>query len=112
MSVAGTNFSPMNHIEFSASRIQMLWGQLDNPEFLAEIAYLYDQMVQAGSHEPVIDLGMKVKIPFDQIGEAVVCAMESGFISAPKRGTFGGAITNKTRKVLHQPIVRKTKAGN
>ena len=110
--MVGSNLSPMDHIEFSVSRIQMLWGQFDNPEFLAEIAYLYDQIVQAGSHEPIIDLGMKVKIPFDQVGEAVVCAMDAGFISAPKRGTFGGAITNKTRKELHQPIVRKTKAGN
>jgi hypothetical protein len=97
----------MNHIEFSVSRIQQLWnGNWDDPKFLAEIAYLYDQMVQTGTHEPVIEVGMKLMIPFMEVGEAVAYSMEKGYISAPKRGMFGGVITNKSRKVLGQPLVK------
>lgn len=99
----------MDHIEFSVSRLRILWGvELDHPEFAAEIAYLYDQIVQTGTHEPVIDLGMKLMIPFEEVGAAVEAAMELGYITNPKRGTFGGRMTNKARKVIGQPIVRAT----
>jgi hypothetical protein len=96
----------MNHIEFSVSRIIQLWdNDWDDPKFLAEIAYLYDQMVQTGTHEPVIEVGMKLMIPFIEVGNAVSYAMEKGYISAPKKGMFGGVITNKSRKVLGQQAV-------
>ena len=97
----------MNHIEFSVSRIIQLWDKdWDDPKFLAEVAYLYDQMVQTGTHEPVIEVGMKLMIPFMEVGSAVAYAMEKGYISAPKKGMFGGVITNKSRKVLGQPLVK------
>ena len=100
-------FISMNHIEFSVSRLRQIWDMdRDQPEFLAEVAYLYDQIVQTGTHEPIIEMGMKLMIPFEEVGAAVSNAMEWKYLTAPKRGTFGGEITNKARKVLGQPIVK------
>jgi hypothetical protein len=97
----------MKHIEFSVSRLRQIWDMdRDQPEFLAEVAYLYDQIVQTGTHEPIIEMGMKLMIPFEEVGTAVSNAMDWKYITAPKRGTFGGTITNKARKVLGQPIVK------
>ncbi len=97
----------MDHIEFSVSRLRILWGgDWDQPEFLAEVAYLYDQIVRTGTHEPIIDMGMKLIIPFEEVGEAVSNAMAWKYIASPKRGTYGGEITNKARKVLGQPSVK------
>lgn len=90
----------MDSIEFSISRLRIMWGKGMTPEFLAEVAFLYDHIVKSGSHEPVIDLGMKLIIPFDQVGAVVSHAMHHGYISAPKRGTYGGTITRKSLKVL------------
>jgi hypothetical protein len=101
-------FIAMDHIEFSVSRLRILWGgDWDQPEFLAEVAYLYDQIVRTGTHEPIIDMGMKLIIPFEEVGEAVSNAMAWRYLTAPKPGTYGGAITNKARRELGQPIVRK-----
>ncbi len=98
----------MDHIEFSVSRLRILWGgDWDQPEFLAEVAYLYDQIVRTGTHEPIIDMGMKLIIPFEEVGEAVSNAMAWRYLTAPKRGSNGGEITNKARKVLGQPTVSK-----
>ncbi len=98
----------MDHIEFSVSRLRILWGgDWDQPEFLAEVAYLYDQIVRTGTHEPIIDMGMKLIIPFEEVGEAVSNAMAWRYLTAPKPGTWGGAMTNKARRELGQPIVRK-----
>lgn len=97
----------MNHIEFSVIRLRALWlGNWDAPEFLAEVAYLYDQIVLTGTHEPIIDMGMKLMIPFAEVGSAVENAMEWKYITAPKRGSWGGAMTNKARKVLGQPPIK------
>lgn len=98
----------MDHIEFSVSRLRMLWDvDRVDPEFFAEVAYLYDQIVQTGTKEPIIDMGMKLLIPFEEVGYVVSLAMEAKYLTAPKRGTFGGTITNKARKVLGQPIVNR-----
>ena len=103
------NLAPMNHIEFSVIRLRQIWAtEWQSPEFLAEVAYLYDQIVKTGTHEPVIEMGMKLMIPFDFVGEAVSLAMEERYLTAPKRGTWGGEITNKALKVLGQPIVKPT----
>ena len=100
-------FSSMNHIEFSVSRLRQIWDMdRDQPEFLAEVAYLYDQIVQTGTHEPIIEMGMKLMIPFEEVGTAVSSAMEWKYLTPPKRGSNGGTITNKARKVLGQPIVK------
>jgi hypothetical protein len=99
----------MDSIEFSVARIRMFLDRQDTPEFLAEIAFLYDHIVKTGTHEPVIDLGMKLIIPFDQVGQMVSSAMEAGYIAAPKRGTWGGTITRKALKVLGQGEPQKRK---
>ena len=102
-------FNSMNHIEFSVSRLRQIWDMdRDQPEFLAEIAYLYDQIVQTDTHEPIIEMGMKLMIPFEEVGAAVSNAMDWKYLTEPKRGSNGGAITNKARKVLGQPIVKST----
>jgi hypothetical protein len=97
----------MNHIEFSVIRLRSLWlGNWDTPEFLAEVAYLYDQIVQTGTHEPIIDMGMKLMIPFSEVGSAVENAMQWKYITAPKPGSWGGTMTNKALKVLGQPPIK------
>ncbi|CAN2188054.1 hypothetical protein MCEMRE196_00490 [Candidatus Nanopelagicaceae bacterium] len=97
----------MNHIEFSVIRIRQIWAtEWQSPEFLAEVAYLYDQIVRTGTHEPVIEMGMKLMISFEFVGEAVALAMEERYLTAPKKGSWGGEITNKALKVLGQPIVK------
>ena len=107
LSVLPHNLAGMNHLEFSVSRLRQIWNvDSEEPQFLAEVAYLYDQIVQTGTHEPIIDVGMKLMIPFAEVGEAVSTAMARGYISAPKQGIFGGRITNKARKVLGLPIVK------
>ena len=99
----------MDSVEFSVARIRMLMGGEYTPEYLAEIAFLYDHIVKTGTHEPVIDVGMKLMIPFEQVGEMVEVAMRHGYIAAPKRGTWGGTITRKALKVLGQIEPQKRK---
>ena len=97
----------MDSIEFSISRLRILWEKGHSPELLAEVAFLYDQIVKSGSHEPVIDLGMKVIVPFEEVGTMVEYAMSNGYITAPKRGTFGGTITQKSLRILKQDVPQK-----
>ena len=97
----------MDSIDFTVARIKSMWGSRVTPEFLAEIAFLYDHIVRTGTKEPVIDLGMKLMIPFDQVGQMVVDAMSLGYLTAPRRGTWGGAITQKALKVLGQVEPKK-----
>ena len=99
----------MDSIEFSISRLRILWDKGLTPELLAEVAFLYDHIVKSGSREPVLDLGMKVIIPFNEVGAMVEYAMNTGYITAPKRGTFGGTITRKSLKILGQekPVARR-----
>ena len=68
----------MDSIEFSVARIHQMWDGQATPEFLAEIAFLYDHYVKTGTQEPIIDMGMKLMIPFAQVGEMVSYAMEDG----------------------------------
>jgi hypothetical protein len=97
----------MDSIDFTVARIHAMWGGAATPEFLAEIAFLYDHMVKTGTHEPVIDVGMKLMLPFAEVGEIVAYAMEEGFIAAPKKGTWGGTITRKALKILGQAQPQK-----
>ena len=100
----------MDSIQFCVARIHMLRKHSSHtPEFLAEVAFLYDDIVKTGTHEPIIDMGMRLFIPFEQVGEMVAYAMENGYIAAPKRGTWGGTITKKSLKILGQvePVKRR-----
>ena len=51
---------------------------------------------------PVIDLAYELVLPEEFIGECVSTAMDIGFLTAPKRGTFGGKITPKALRKLKQ----------
>jgi hypothetical protein len=97
----------MDSIDFTVARIKSMWGGAATPEFLAEIAFLYDHIVKTGTREPVIDVGMKLMLPFAEVGEMVAHAMEEGFIAAPKKGTWGGTITQKALKILGQAQPQK-----
>ena len=97
-------------IDFSVARIQQLNKDTEyTPEFLAEVAFLYDHIVKTGSHEPIIDMGMKLMFTFAEVGEMVETAMSLGYISAPKKGTWGGTITKKSLRILGQdePMKRR-----
>jgi hypothetical protein len=77
------------------------------PEFLAEVAFLYDDIVKTGTREPIIDMGIRLFTPFEHVGEMVAYAMENGYIAAPKRGTWGGTITQKSLQILGQVEPKK-----
>ena len=63
---------------------------------------IYNISLQVGSQIPVIDLAYELVLPEDFIGECVSTAMDIGFLTAPKRGTFGGKITPKALRKLKQ----------
>jgi hypothetical protein len=54
---------------------------------------IYNVSIQTGSHIPTNYLAYKLVLPEEFIGECVSTAMDIGFLTAPKRGTFGGKIT-------------------
>jgi hypothetical protein len=90
-------------IDFCIARIKRLHTDAwHTPEYLAEVAFLYDHIVKTGTHEPIIDMGMKLMFPFAQVGDMVETAMSLGYISAPKKGTWGGTITKKSLRILGQ----------
>ena len=95
-------------IHFCIARIQQLHVDAwHTPEYLAEVAFLYDHIVKTGTHEPIIDMGMKLIFPFAQVGDMVETAMSLGYISAPKKGTWGGTITKKSLRILGQDEPKK-----
>ena len=51
---------------------------------------------------PVIDLAYELVLSEEFVGECVSYAMDLGFLTAPKRGTFGGVITPKALRKLKQ----------
>jgi hypothetical protein len=72
------------------------------PKYLSEIAWLYNRVVLTGSQIPVIDLAYELVLPEEFIGECVSTAIEIGYLTTPKRGTFGGKITPKALRKLKQ----------
>jgi hypothetical protein len=74
----------------------------DSDECLLEITWLYNRLVLTGSQIPVIDLAYELVLPEEFIGECVSPAMEIGFLTTPKRGTFGGKFTPKALRELRQ----------
>lgn len=68
----------IDHIEFSIACLRNLWStDWSDPQFFAEVAYLYDQIVRTGTQEPIIEMGMKLLIPCEEVGLAVSIAMEA-----------------------------------
>ena len=49
-----------------------------------------------------MDFALELVLPEEFIGECVSTAMEIGFLTTPKRGTFGGKITPKALRKLGQ----------
>jgi len=89
-------------MDFALERARTLTPDSDSEEYLLEIAWLYNRVVLTGSQIPVIDLAYELVLPEEFIGECVSTAMDIGFLTAPKRGTFGGKITPKALRKLRQ----------
>lgn len=94
-------------MDFSLERARALNPDVEDEEYLLEIAWLYDRIVQSGSKVPVIDLAYELVLPVDFVGACVSTAMEIGFLSAPKRGTFGGSITAKALRRLNPDRIKR-----
>ena len=94
-------------MDFSLERARALKPDVDDEEYLLEIAFLYDRIVQSGSKVPVIDLAYELVLPLEFVGDCVSNAMEIGFLSAPKRGSFGGLITPKALKRINPDRIRR-----
>ena len=89
-------------MDFSLQRALSMTPDSDNEEYLLEISWLYNRVVLTGSNIPVIDLAYELVLPEEFIGECVSTAMDIGFLTAPKRGTFGGKITPTALRKLKQ----------
>jgi hypothetical protein len=89
-------------MDFSLERARTLQPDIDSEPWLLEIAWLYNRVVETGSQIPVIDLAYELVLPEEFVGECVSYAMDLGFLTAPKRGTFGGVITPKALRKLKQ----------
>jgi len=89
-------------MDFSLERARALEPNSSNESYLLEISWLYNRIVLTGTQTPVIELAFELVQGEEFVGECVSNAMELGFISAPKRGTFGGEITPKALRKLKQ----------
>lgn len=89
-------------MDFALERARNLVPDSDSDEYLLEIAWLYNRVVLTGSQIPVIDLAYELVLPEEFVGECVSTVMEIGFLTIPKRGTFGGKITPKALRRLRQ----------
>ena len=87
-------------IDFALTRIRSLTPDSNDPEYLLEIAWLYDRIVQAGSTEPVIDLSYELVLSLDFVAECVRRAMAARLIKLPARRSNGGQISQRALKKL------------
>ena len=89
-------------MDFALERARALKPDSLSEEYLLEISWLYNRIVETGSKIPVIDLAYELVIDEEFAGECVSHAMEFGYLCAPKRGTFGGKISQKALRKLKQ----------
>ena len=89
-------------MDFSLERIRSLEPSWGSNEYLLEIAWLYNRIVLTGSQMPVIDLAFELVLPQEFVGDCVLEAIDRGYITNPKRGSFGGKITPKALRRLKQ----------
>jgi hypothetical protein len=89
-------------LDFALERINSLIPNSNSEEYLLEISWLYDRIVQSGSVEPVIDLSYELVLPKEFVGECVSIAMAIGLIKTPKKGSNGGLISQKALRKLKQ----------
>ena len=93
-------------MDFALERARSMTPNSDDWDYLLEISWLYDRIVKSGSQIPVIDLAYELVLAEEFVGECVTTAMDEGLLTNPKRGSFGGAITQKARRRLKQGGVR------
>jgi hypothetical protein len=89
-------------MDFALERARSMTPNSMDWDYLLEISWLYDRIVKSGSQIPVIDLAYELVLAEEFVGECVSTAMDIGFLTAPKRGTFGGKITPKALRTLKQ----------
>ena len=53
----------MANIDFALERIRSLEPDIESEEYLLEIAWMYDRVVQSGSLVPVVDLSYELVLP-------------------------------------------------
>jgi len=87
-------------IDFSLERAKMLYPDLYNDYLILEIAFLYDRTVKEGSQVPVLDLAKELDWAPEEVGEVDLAAMDYKYLTNPKRGVIGAAITNKALRKL------------
>jgi hypothetical protein len=87
-------------IDFSLERDKMLYPDLYNDDLILEIAFLCDRTVKEGSQVPVLDLAKELDWAPEEVGEVVLAAMDYKYLTNPKRGVIGAAITNKALRKL------------
>ena len=89
-------------MDFALERIRSLEPDIESEEYLLEIAWMYDRVVQSGSLVPVVDLSYELVLPFDFVAECVSTAMEERLICLPKKGSNGGRISKRALRKLKQ----------
>ena len=87
-------------IDFALERIRGLKPDSQIAEYLLEIAWLYDRIVQAGSQEPVIDLSYELVLPLEFVAECVRRAMDARLIKLPVKRSNGGRISLRALRKL------------
>ena len=63
-------------IDFTVERCKMLFAQFENLDYLAEIALLYNRLVETDSQQPVVDMAELLECNLHNIGFSVQMAME------------------------------------
>jgi len=89
-------------MDFSLERIRTLEPDSDDEQYLLEISWLYNRIVLTGSQIPVIDLSYELVLSEEFVAECIRNSMNLGFLTIPKRGTFGGTISQKALRKLKQ----------
>ena len=56
-------------MDFALERIRSLEPDIESEEYLLEIAWMYDRVVQSGSLVPVVDLSYELVLPLDFVAE-------------------------------------------
>lgn len=71
-------------LDVSLERIRTLEPSIVSLDYLLEVAWLYDRIVQAGSKVPVIDLAYELVLSEDFVANCVREAMDKRLICVPK----------------------------
>ena len=89
-------------MDFALESISKMTPDSEDEAYLLEISWLYNRIVISGSLIPVIDLAYELVLPEEFVGECVSNAMEFRLLTAPKKGSNGGLISQKALRKLKQ----------